>query len=668
MKFPTPYGIGVCEGIQTLSRETYRVATSFRSEQPKYPPNTFPLGPDVPEKLAEFDDWMVCGTVDYGYLTGAIPLGSLDPRDDQFSQRGAPVEDLEEIEFDPEKPGKTFKIGRLLLEPFRTNLIEFLRAHKGDFAWTHHDIPGIDPSIAVHKLNEDPDARPIKQKRRSRCKKVATVFPIAYYSWQAVADFILEFIASDSPPSEASNEEGNDDSPEWETSAWVLFVDGASNKAGSGGGVVLQNPSRKKITRAFKFDFTVTNNEAEYEALITGLRMAKDLDVQKIVIFCDSQLVVNQITDTFGTKGPRLATYLQFAKDLVYCFESFQILHVPREANTEADRLARIGSGQDIDPLCPIIILSQSSLDRASVNLVEEEGTWMTPIIRYLVTGELPIDKNEARKLRRRSAHYAYKYEQLYKRGYSVPLLKCITPKRGLYVMQEIHEGVCGNHSGPRSLFHKVILQGYYWPTIKSDAEAYVQACEPCQHFSRLTHQPAELLNSVLSPWPFAKWGVDLIGPLPQGKYKMKFAIVAIDYYTKWVEAEPLQEITEARTTGFIWRNIICRFGIPHSLVSDNGTQFDSAGLKKLCLDLGIHKHFSSVAYPQSNGQVEAVNKTIKNNLERKLNGAKGRSAWSRATRRPDSKASSLSSSSCGMACLYSSTSSSRAFRDTSSF
>ncbi|KAL5576842.1 hypothetical protein UlMin_018541 [Ulmus minor] len=168
----------------------------------------------------------------------------------------------------------------------------------------------------------------------------------------------------------------------------------------------------------------------------------------------------------------------------------------------------------------------------------------MTPIIRYLIAGELPIDKNKARKLRRRSAHYAYKYEQLYKRGYSVPLLKCITPERGLYVMQEIHEGVC----------------------------------------------------------------------------------IAIDYYTKWVEAEPLQEITKARTTGFIWRNIICRFGIPHSLVSDNGTQFDSAGLKKLCLDLGIHKHFSSVAHPQSNGQVEAVNKTIKNNLERKLNGAKG--AW----------------------------------------
>ena len=118
-----------------------------------------------------------------------------------------------------------------------------------------------------------------------------------------------------------------------------MFVDGASNKTGSGSGVVLQNLDRERITRAFKFDFAVTNNEAEYEALITGLRMAKDLDVQKIVIFCDSQLVVNQITDAFGTKGLRLATYLQMAKDLVFCFESFQILHVPRKANTEANRL-----------------------------------------------------------------------------------------------------------------------------------------------------------------------------------------------------------------------------------------------------------------------------------------------------------------------------------------
>ena len=78
----------------------------------------------------------------------------------------------------------------------------------------------------------------------------------------------------------------------------------------------------------------------------------------------------------------------------------------------------------------------------------------------------------------------------------------------------------------------------------------------------------------------------------------MKFVIMAIDYYTKWVEAKPLSKINEARTTNFVWKKIIYRFWGPHSLVSNNGTQFDSAGLRKLCSELGIQKHFSSVAHP----------------------------------------------------------------------
>ena len=107
MKFPTPFGVGVFEGIQTLSTEMYPVDTSFHSKQLKYALHTFSLGSDTPPKLVEFYDWMECGTVDYAYLTGEIPLGSLDPKDDQFAQRGA----LVEVEFDMEKPRKTFKIG-----------------------------------------------------------------------------------------------------------------------------------------------------------------------------------------------------------------------------------------------------------------------------------------------------------------------------------------------------------------------------------------------------------------------------------------------------------------------------------------------------------------------------------------------------------------------------
>ncbi|CAL2238682.1 unnamed protein product [Prunus armeniaca] len=84
----------------------------------------------------------------------------------------------------------------------------------------------------------------------------------------------------------------------------------------------------------------------------------------------------------------------------------------------------------------------------------------------------------------------------------------------------------------------------------------------------------------MVSPWPFAQWGIDLIRPMPQGKGQVKYIVVAVDYFTKWAEAEALAAITTARIEMFFWQNIVCRFGIPHTIVADNGRQFDSAKFK----------------------------------------------------------------------------------------
>ncbi|KAL2455212.1 Rve domain-containing protein [Abeliophyllum distichum] len=99
--------------------------------------------------------------------------------------------------------------------------------------------------------------------------------------------------------------------------------------------------------------------------------------------------------------------------------------------------------------------------------------------------------------------------------------------------------------------------------------------------------QPHQELTTVSSPWPFAKWGLDFIGPMPKGRGNACHAIVAIDYFTKWVEAEPMMKITEANTSRFIWKSIICRFGIPNSLVSDNGKQFDNKKIRELVQGAG---------------------------------------------------------------------------------
>ena len=110
---------------------------------------------------------------------------------------------------------------------------------------------------------------------------------------------------------------------------------------------------------------------------------------------------------------------------------------------------------------------------------------------------------------------------------------------------------------------------------MQADSEKYVKKCEKCQKFAHQIHQPARELLPLTSPWPFAMWGLDIVGPLPTAPGNRKFFIAATDYFTKWVEAEALASIKEKDVKKFVWQNIITRFGIPKALISENGTQFD---------------------------------------------------------------------------------------------
>ena len=162
--------------------------------------------------------------------------------------------------------------------------------------------------------------------------------------------------------------------------------------------------------------------------------------------------------------------------------------------------------------------------------------------------------------------------------------MKCLNLEDAEYVLKEIHEGVCGNHSGPRSLVGQVVCVGYFWPTMQKDAAQIVQRCDKCQRFGNVQHVPAEHLTTITSPWPFSTWGIDIMGPLPCGKKQVKFIVVAIDYFTKWVEAEHSTVIMEAKIQHFIWKNLVCRLGIPRVIISDNGRQFDSHKFKDFCI------------------------------------------------------------------------------------
>ena len=226
------------------------------------------------------------------------------------------------------------------------------------------------------------------------------------------------------------------------------------------------------------------------------------------------------------------------------------------------------------------------------------EENWTTPLIAYLRSGILPDREDATRKLKVQASRFMLIRDVLYKRGFSRLYLRCLSHDEADYVMREVHEGICGNHSKARSLVHNLIRAGYYWPIMLKDAQAYVKACDKCQRFSNLIRQPSEELTPMAAPWPFAQRGLDIMGPFPTALRQLKFLVLDIDYFTKLVEAEPLATITKKSIHTFVWRTIICRYGIPRVLVSDNGKQFDNSAFRDFCSKLGIKNYYSSPAHP----------------------------------------------------------------------
>ena len=246
--------------------------------------------------------------------------------------------------------------------------------------------------------------------------------------------------------------------------------------------------------------------------------------------------------------------------------------------------------------------------------------------MQFLKEDTLPEEMIEADKVQRKATRYWLSENQkLYKRSFSGPYLLCVHPELIESLLEELHEGICESHTGGRSLANRAITQGYWWPNMQREAQEYDRKCDQCQRFALSIHQPGRILNLLSSPWPFAQWGLDIIGPFPKIVGNKKYLLVSTDYFMKWVETEPLANIKDMDAKRFVWKNIVTRFGVPHVLISDNGLQFDSKMFRRYCGELGITNRYSTPAYPQGNGQAKAINKVIVNGLKKRLDDTKGK-------------------------------------------
>ncbi|GJT69459.1 reverse transcriptase domain-containing protein [Tanacetum coccineum] len=230
-----------------------------------------------------------------------------------------------------------------------------------------------------------------------------------------------------------------------------------------------------------QFQFEATNNEAEYEALIAGLRIAEKIGVQSLQVNVDSKLVANQVNETYIAKATDMIKYLEKVKALASTFWVFSIKQVPRSKTQKAYHKAKIASASFAHLSKQVLVeeLKEKSVNESEVlTIVEEEGeSWMTPIHEYLTDETLLAERKKARAIKRKSQRFTIINGILYKKSFLGPWLRCVGPSQANYVLREIHEGSCSMHAGTRSVVAKALRIGYYWPTMHKDARALIKAC-----------------------------------------------------------------------------------------------------------------------------------------------------------------------------------------------
>ncbi|XP_020208609.1 uncharacterized protein LOC109793554 [Cajanus cajan] len=226
---------------------------------------------------------------------------------------------------------------------------------------------------------------------------------------------------------------------------WTLHVDGSSNCRGSRAGVILEGPKGIVLEQSLRFRFKASNNQAEYEALLAGLRLAEDMGASRIKCLTDSKVVAEQVGGSFQVKYHNMMKYYHAYQKLKANFQEVLVEHIPREDNIRADQLARLAATKKPGQLRTII---QQGTDHPGQS---DPPDWRDEIKAFITNGVALADPTEVKRLRKQANRYVVNVNLLYRRGFSTPLLKCLGPTEANYVIREVHKGIGGMHSGART-------------------------------------------------------------------------------------------------------------------------------------------------------------------------------------------------------------------------
>nr|CAE02546.1 OSJNBb0069N01.11 [Oryza sativa Japonica Group] len=296
--------------------------------------------------------------------------------------------------------------------------------------------------------------------------------------------------------------------------------------------------------RVGKWIFSLT---AEYEAVLKGLQLLKDVEADAIEIMGDSWLVISQLAGEYECKNDTLMVYNEKCRELM---KEFQL-------NIEANDLAQGASGYK--PMIKDIKVKVAAL-------IADD--WRYDVYQYLQNPS----QSASRKLRYKALNYTLLNDELYYRTIDGVLLKCLSANQAKVAIGEVHEGICGAHQSAHKMKWLLRRAGYFWPTMLEDCFKYYKGCQNCQKFGAIQRAPVSTMNPIIKPWPFRGWGIDMIGMInPPSSKGHKFILVATDYFTKWVEAIPLKKVDSGDAIRFVQELIIHQFGIPQTITTDQG-------------------------------------------------------------------------------------------------
>jgi transposase InsO family protein len=405
---------------------------------------------------------------------------------------------------------------------------------------------------------------------------------------------------------------------------------------------------------------------AEYEALLCGLKIAVELGVKRLDVWGDSQLVINQVMKNASCHDDKMEAYYKAVRALEEKFYGIELNHVPRRYNEDADELAKIASGRitvppnvfardiaqpsvalepdpsnhaepsgapsnpagaepmDEDPPNEAYVLSllegygAYGADVMDIEPAPVKADWRDKYVAWMARGELPTDRVAARRIARMAKSFALVDGELYKRSASGILQRCVPIPEGRELLRDIHAGICGHHAAPRTFVGNAFRQGFYWPTAVADASKIVHTCEGCQFYARKSNLPAHVLQTIPITWPFAVWGLDIVGPLRKAPGGFTHLLIAIDKFSKWVEVRPITNLRAKQAVTF-FTDIVYRFGVPNSIITNNGSQFTGRKFLEFCDKFHIRVDWATVAHPQTNDQVERANDMILQGLKPRI-------------------------------------------------